>query len=239
HLSGLHRHRAQPRALGHRAGTQADRHAAAPARGPGERPRRRARDPVRQREPFHQRRGDRRRRRLRALMDSPLSDFGGRPAEAPPRRGPPVSGVGLAAGLGAGAFWGSTFVAPVVLPEFGTVDLTVGRFLACGLLSLVLLLVAALRGKARWPRPSQAAAALALSLLGYTGYDLLLVLAVQAAGAAVPVLIIGTSPLWLVLLGKRAGLRWRSLLPGLLLTAAGIAVMVAAGGHGGEGGAGA
>lgn len=171
-------------------------------------------------------------------MDSPLSDFGGRPAEAPPRRGPPVSGVGLAAGLGAGAFWGSTFIAPLVLPEFGTVDLTVGRFLACGLLSLVLLLLAALRGQARRPRASQAGAALGLSLLGYTGYYLLLVLAIQAAGAALPVLIIGTIPLWIMLLGKPAGLRWRSLLPGLVLTGAGIAVMMAVGGHGGQDGGG-
>ena len=168
-------------------------------------------------------------------MGRPLSDFGPAPAVASARRVSSVSGVGLAAGLGAGAFWGSTFIAPVVLPEFGTVDLTVGRFLACGLLSLVLLLAAALRGKARWPTPSQAGAALGLSLLGYTGYYLLLVLAIQAAGAALPVLIIGTIPLWIMLLGKPAGLRWRSLLPGLVLTGAGIAVMVAAGAHGGQG----
>jgi len=172
-------------------------------------------------------------------MDSQISGFGPAHAEAAPARASTVSGVGLAAGLGAGAFWGSTFIAPVVLPEFGTVDLTVGRFLACGLLSLVLLLVAALRGQARWPRASQAWAALGLSLLGYTGYYLLLVLAIQAAGAALPVLIIGTIPLWIMLLGKPAGLRWRALLPGLLLTGAGIAVMMAVGAHGGQGGQGA
>lgn len=147
--------------------------------------------------------------------------------------------TGLLAGLGAGAFWGTTFIAPLVLPEFGTVDLTVGRFLASGLLSLLLLLWAALRGQARWPTAAQAWAALGLSLLGYTGYYLLLVLAIQAAGAALPVLIIGTIPLWVMLLGKPKGLRWRALLPGLLLTAAGIVLMMRVSAHGGAGGAGA
>ncbi|QIM54658.1 DMT family transporter [Hydrogenophaga crocea] len=144
--------------------------------------------------------------------------------------------TGLAAGLGAGAFWGSAFIAPVIVPEFGSVDVTVGRFLACGLLSLLLLLWGALRGEARWPTAPQARAALGLSVLGYTGYYLLLVIAIQAAGAALPVLIIGTIPVWIMLLGKPQGLRWRSLLPGLLLTAAGIALMVRADAHGATGG---
>eukprot|EP01036_Dinobryon_divergens_P007115 gene7115-9473_t len=61
---------------------------------------------------------------------------------------------------------------------------------------------------------------------------LLLVLAIQAAGAALPVLIIGTIPLWIMLLGKPAGLRWRSLVPGLLLTVAGMALMMQATAHG-------
>ncbi|WP_240936508.1 DMT family transporter [Hydrogenophaga crocea] len=149
---------------------------------------------------------------------------------------PPGMVTGLAAGLGAGAFWGSAFIAPVIVPEFGSVDVTVGRFLACGLLSLLLLLWGALRGEARWPTAPQARAALGLSVLGYTGYYLLLVIAIQAAGAALPVLIIGTIPVWIMLLGKPQGLRWRSLLPGLLLTAAGIALMVRADAHGATGG---
>jgi drug/metabolite transporter (DMT)-like permease len=156
------------------------------------------------------------------------------------RPGGPAPGMvtGLAAGLGAGAFWGTAFVAPVIVPEFGSVDLTVGRFLACGLLSLGLLLWAALRGGARWPTAPQARAALGLSVLGYTGYYLLLVIAIQLSGAALPVLIIGTIPLWIMLLGKPQGLRWRSLLPGLVLTAAGIALMVRADLQGAHGAAG-
>lgn len=156
------------------------------------------------------------------------------------RPGGPSPGMvtGLAAGLGAGAFWGTAFIAPVIVPEFSSVDFTVGRFLACGLLSLGLLLWGALRGKARWPTAPQARAALGLSVLGYTGYYLLLVIAIQASGAALPVLIIGTIPVWIMLLGKPQGLLWRSLLPGLVLTAAGIGLMMRADAHGATGGAG-
>lgn len=139
---------------------------------------------------------------------------------------PPGMGLGILAGLGAGAFWGTTFVAPLLTPGFGSVDLTVGRYLACAVLSVLLLAWSGLRGEVQMPTLSQAASALWLSVLGYTGYYLLLVLAIQAAGAALPVLIIGTIPLWIMLLGKPKGLRWRALVPGLLLTAAGMALMM-------------
>jgi drug/metabolite transporter (DMT)-like permease len=140
--------------------------------------------------------------------------------------------TGILAGVGAGAFWGTTFIAPLIAPGFSSIDLTVGRYLSCGLLSVVLLLWAALRGDTQRPTPAQAGAAIWLSLLGYTGYYLLLVLAIQAAGAALPVLIIGTIPLWIMLLGKPVGLRWRSLAPGLLLTVAGMALMMQVTAHG-------
>ncbi len=140
--------------------------------------------------------------------------------------------TGILAGVGAGAFWGTTFIAPLIAPGFSSIELTVGRYLSCGLLSVLLLLWAVLRGDTQRPTLAQAGAALWLSLLGYTGYYLLLVLAIQAAGAALPVLIIGTIPLWIMLLGKPVGLRWRSLVPGLLLTVAGMALMMQVTAHG-------
>ncbi|MDP2419463.1 MAG: DMT family transporter [Hydrogenophaga sp.] len=154
--------------------------------------------------------------------------------------------TGILAGLGAGAFWGMTFVAPLMAPGFSSVDMTVGRFVACGLFALLLfagrplagLFTGMLRRRAagqsvrlgvwQWPSLHQALAALGLSVLGYTGYYLLLVLAIQDAGAALPVLIIGTIPLWIMLLGKPQALRWRALLPGLLLTALGMVLMMQA-----------
>jgi drug/metabolite transporter (DMT)-like permease len=73
-------------------------------------------------------------------------------------------------------------------------------------------------------------------VLGFTGYYLLLVLAIRDAGTEVPTLLIGTIPIWVMLLGKPGGLRWRALVPGLLLTAAGLALMMGAQ-HGGNGAA--
>jgi drug/metabolite transporter (DMT)-like permease len=105
------------------------------------------------------------------------------------------------------------------------VDFTAGRFVAYGTLSLLLML---LMRKSVWPTPRQALAALGMSFLGFTGYYLLLAKGIQDAGTEVPSLIIGTIPIWMMLLGKPAGLRWAGLLPGMLLTALGLGIMAAA-----------
>jgi drug/metabolite transporter (DMT)-like permease len=134
--------------------------------------------------------------------------------------------VGILAGLGAGAFWGMAFVAPLMAPNFSSVDITVGRYLACALVSLALMSWSGLRGQRIWPSWRQAGAALWLSVLGYTGYYLLLSLAIQTTGATLPVLAIGTIPLWMMLLGKPESLLWRKLIPGLILTVMGMALMM-------------
>ena len=113
-------------------------------------------------------------------------------------------------------------------PGLSSVDLTAGRFLSYGALSL--LLVLAVRQSAR-PTLRQALSAVGLSVLGFTGYYLLLVLAIRDAGTAVPSLIIGTIPIWMMLLGKPVGLRWAALLPGLLLTLLGLVLMMRAEGN--------
>ena len=110
-------------------------------------------------------------------------------------------------------------------PGLSSVDLTAGRFLSYGALSL--LLVLAVRQSAR-PTLRQALSAAGLSVLGFTGYYLLLVLAIRDAGTAVPSLIIGTIPIWMMLLGKPVGLRWAALLPGLILTLLGLVLMMRA-----------
>jgi drug/metabolite transporter (DMT)-like permease len=137
---------------------------------------------------------------------------------------------GILAGLAAGALWGLVFVAPrMVLGDnsastgFSSVDLTAGRFLSYGLIAAVLMLLG-MRAR-KLPTLNQAFAALVLSLLGFTGYYLLLVLAINDAGTEMPTLIIGTIPIWVMFIGKQQGLSFRSLLPGLLLTAAGLVLM--------------
>ena len=132
--------------------------------------------------------------------------------------------TGIAAGLAAGALWGLVFIAPRMVPGLSSVDLTAGRFVSYGGLAFALLLIPG----STWPTLRQAASAFGLSLLGFTGYYLLLVLAIRDAGTEVPSLIIGTIPIWMMLLGKPAGLLWRSLLPGLVLTLLGLGLMMQA-----------
>lgn len=132
--------------------------------------------------------------------------------------------TGIAAGLAAGALWGLVFVAPNMVRGFPSTDLTAGRFVAYGAMALGMMLWS-LRGTPRWPTARQALGALGLSILGFTGYYFLLVLAIRDAGPEMPALIIGTIPLWVVLLGKPHGLRWAALVPGLLLTVAGLVLM--------------
>jgi drug/metabolite transporter (DMT)-like permease len=139
--------------------------------------------------------------------------------------------TGIVAGLAAGALWGLVFVAPRMVEGYSSVDLTAGRFVAYGAVALALLLWAR-RGRAL-PTANQMLAAAGMSLLGFTGYYLLLVLAIRDAGTEVPSLIIGTIPIWVMLLGKPEHLRWRALLPGLALTVAGLGLMMASP-HGGE-----
>lgn len=132
--------------------------------------------------------------------------------------------VGILAGLAAGALWGLVFVAPALVPGLAAVDLAAGRFASYGFTALLVMLLA--RGGRRWPTWRQAAAALGLSVLGFSGYYLLLVLAIRDAGVEVPTLIIGTIPIWVMVLGKPHDLLWRSLLPGLLLTVTGVVLMM-------------
>ena len=133
--------------------------------------------------------------------------------------------TGLLAGLGAGALWGLVFIAPQMVPGYSTVDLAAGRFVAYGALAGVLMLLKQRGG--RLPTGRQAMAATGMSVLGFTGYYLLLVLAIRDMGMQVPTLIIGTIPIWIMLLGKPEALRWRALAPGLALTLLGVLLMMA------------
>ena len=105
----------------------------------------------------------------------------------------------------------------------GAVDFTAGRFVSYGALSVVLML---LWRKTALPTRAQALTALGMSVLGFTGYYLLLVYAIRDAGTEVTSLIIGTIPIWMMLLGKPAGLRWAAFIPGLLLTMLGLGLMM-------------
>lgn len=143
--------------------------------------------------------------------------------------------TGILAGLAAGALWGLVFVAPRMVPGFSSVDLTAGRFAAYGAVAAGVMLWG--WRTRQLPTARQALAALGMSVLGFTGYYLLLVLAIRDAGTEVPTLIIGTIPIWVMLLGKPQHLRWAALAPGLLLTLAGLGLMMGSP-HGGASGGG-
>ncbi len=116
------------------------------------------------------------------------------------------------------------FVVPRMVGHFAMVDIVSARFAVFGAVSA--LAVFARPAAQRWPTGRQALAALGLSVLGFSGYYLLLAFGIVAAGTEVPSLIIGTIPVWMMLLGRPPGLRMAALLPGLLLTGAGIALMI-------------
>lgn len=139
--------------------------------------------------------------------------------------------AGILAGLAAGALWGLVFVSPRMVSGYTSVDLTAGRFLAYGVVAAAVMLIG-LRTR-RLPTASQAVAAIGMSILGFTGYYLLLVLAIRDAGTEVPTLIIGTIPIWVMLLGKPQHLKWSALIPGLALTMAGLGLMMGSP-HGGD-----
>lgn len=131
---------------------------------------------------------------------------------------------GILAGIAAGALWGLVFVAPRMAAGYSSVDLTAGRFVMYGLVAAAVMLLG-LRTR-RLPTWRQAGSAVIMSVLGFTGYYLLLVLAIRDAGTEVPTLIIGTIPIWVMLLGKPRQLHWRALIPGLALTLGGLALMM-------------
>jgi drug/metabolite transporter (DMT)-like permease len=132
---------------------------------------------------------------------------------------------GVLAGLAAGALWGLVFVAPRMAAGFSAADVASLRFITFGVMALVLTAWGLWRGAAR-PTAAQMRAALGLSVLGFTGYYTVLALAIGWAGTAVPALIIGTIPLWVMVLGKPEHLAWRQLWPGLMCTAAGLLLMM-------------
>ena len=135
--------------------------------------------------------------------------------------------TGIFAGLAAGALWGLVFVVPRMLTvgssSYSAVDLTAGRFAVYGLVAALAMVLSF--GRRASPTMRQAMAAIGMSMLGFTGYYLILVLAIKDAGTAIPALLIGTIPLWIMLLGKPQNLRWSALGPGLTLTLAGLVLM--------------
>jgi len=110
--------------------------------------------------------------------------------------------TGVLCGMGAGALWGLVFLAPAVVREFPPLDLAIGRYLAYGLIS-ALLIGPRLRGLLPKIARREWAALAWLSLTGNTLYYILLSTAVQMGGIAMTSLIIGFLPVAVTIIGSR------------------------------------
>ncbi|WP_332676992.1 DMT family transporter [Brevundimonas sp.] len=110
--------------------------------------------------------------------------------------------LGVACGLGAGAMWGLVFLAPKMAPDASPLLMSVGRYLAYGLIAAALL-------APRWRRVAAALdvrawRALAwLSLAGNIVYYLFLVVSVHFAGVAASALIVGMVPVVVAVWGLK------------------------------------
>lgn len=135
--------------------------------------------------------------------------------------------AGVAFALAAGLMWGLVFVAPLMLPEYPAVLLSMGRYLAFGLIALPLGWL----DRADIARLSRAdwIESLKLVVVGNLLYYLCLASAIQRTGGPLPTMIIGTLPVVIAISAnlrdhRRDGrLPWPRLAPSLLLIAAGIA----------------
>ncbi|MBW8848300.1 MAG: DMT family transporter [Burkholderiales bacterium] len=136
--------------------------------------------------------------------------------------------LGLLFTLTAGLMWGLVFVAPVMLPGYAPALLTVGRYLAFGLIALPLALLLDRRVLRELRRADWLEAA-KLSLVGNFLYYLCLSAAIQRAGAPLPTMIIGTLPVVIAICANHRNrvrdghLPWARLAPSLVLIAAGLA----------------
>lgn len=130
--------------------------------------------------------------------------------------------LGLLCGAGAGALWGLVFLAPELARAFSPLQLTIGRYLACGLISAVLI-------APRWRRlvsrltTREWIGLAALALCGNTLYYVLLSGAVQTGGIALTSLVIGFLPVAVTIVGSReaGAVPIRKLAPSLALCTGG------------------
>lgn len=125
--------------------------------------------------------------------------------------------------MGAGALWGMVFLAPELVGEFGPLHHAVGRYLAYGVLSALLIAphwksLAAKITRREWMALGW------LALAGNTLYYILLTSAVQNGGIAMTSLVIGFLPVAVTIIGSRdrEAVPLGRLAPSLLLCAAGV-----------------
>lgn len=131
---------------------------------------------------------------------------------------------GVLCGILAGAFWGVIFLVPRQLPDFSPLQLSAGRYMMYGLVSLVALLPMVRRVVPRFTR-ADLAALVKLALAGNLVYYLFVAAAVQYAGIAPASLIVGVLPVTTTFFARHdlGAASFARLVWPLLMIAAGIA----------------
>lgn len=131
--------------------------------------------------------------------------------------------IGIGSGIAAGALWGLIFLAPEIATNFTPLELSIGRYIAYGVVTALLI---APSGKRLWQQLSwkEWRGLVFLSLTGNIFYYLFLATAVQTGGVAMTSLVIGFLPVVITLAGRRDNnsLRLRKLMPSLLFSIAGL-----------------
>lgn len=161
------------------------------------------------------------------MTSAPSTRAAGTPSAPPASRRHGRTTAGLGAGVTAGLVWGLAFLLPVLLGGWNPVIVTVGRYLAYGLLSAVLF---ALGGRSvRELARQHWRLALAFAVAGNVGYYLLLVVGIRAAGAPLTDMVIGAIPVVVAVVGNwlSPSYRWRRLALPLILVTAGLALVSA------------
>lgn len=130
--------------------------------------------------------------------------------------------IGILCGAGAGALWGLVFLAPELARAFSPLELTIGRYIAYGAVSALLIAprwraLTARLGRREWLALGW------LALAGNTIYYILLSSAVQMGGIAMTSLVIAFLPVAVTIIGSRdhSAVPLAKLTPSLLLCAAG------------------
>jgi drug/metabolite transporter (DMT)-like permease len=134
--------------------------------------------------------------------------------------------TGILCALGAGLMWGLVFITPMLLSDYPGFVLSIGRYLAFGLISLVPAWFGRRRimqlQRADWVRAAQ------LAFVGNLLYYTLLASAIQLADIALPTMLIGTLPVAIAIGANLApghaseSIAWRRLAPSLVIILAGL-----------------
>lgn len=135
---------------------------------------------------------------------------------------------GVIFALSACFVWGLSFIVPEYEKGYTPIEVTLGRYLVFGIISLFFLYRSLLRGGCRYPLPVWRKAAY-YSLAANIGSYTFLVFALESLSPAITALIVGVSPVTIALYGnwKERECRFRSLmLPSVLVVLGLVAINI-------------